>query len=291
MSNEEIPPDRLEQLLEQRMQEASELADLGEWQEAFDVLRDAEADAPHDATLLCALGRVALELESEDLAYDYFRRCLDAQPEDPAVLVLAGTALARYDDPAAEGALRLAALAAPDLAEARLAYGAYLSREGLLELALEELTAAQRAEPDDPRILRELGTALLLAGRAMDGAAELERAAAAAPDDPELRLLLGLALLGAGRVEDGAEEVHTAARELPDDGDAQLVAALASASQEWMDEAWQALARAEEAAGAPASDLLREVEEAVEGGPEAAEAFLQEHLAPSLLRERLSERP
>jgi hypothetical protein len=113
---------------------------------------------------------------------------------------------------------------------------------------------------------------------------------AAAPEDAQLRLLLGLALLGTGRVEGGAEELHAAARDLLDDGEAQLLAALASASQEWTDEAWQALARAEEAADAPPQDLLREAEEAVEAGAEAAEAFLQEHLAPSVLRERLAER-
>jgi hypothetical protein len=70
-----------------------------------------------------------------------------------------------------------------------------------------------------------------------------------------------------------------------------LAAALSASSQGWQDEAYAALARAEAAAEALDRDAIEEVEEAVEEGAEAAEDFLREQLGPSLLRERLLQRP
>jgi Flp pilus assembly protein TadD len=275
--------------LDQELLGASRLAEEGEWEEAFELLTTLERDYPEDATLLCMLGLVAGEVDASESAYDYFRRALAAQPEDPYVLVRLGRALARYDDPDAEGVLRLAAVTAPTLPETRLEYGAYLAREGIFDLAIAELKAAGELDPENPRIAREEGVTFLLAGRADLGVEALERAVALDADDSELRLLFGLALVAVDRLEDAAEELVRAGREMSTDADAQLAASLAASSQGWDDEAWGAFARAEAAPAPPDSQLMREVEEALEEEDGAA-ALLVEEVGPSLLRERLQER-
>lgn len=276
--------------LDQGMQEASRLADEGAWDDAFRVLLDLEPDYATDATLLCMMGVVAREADARGVAYDYFRRALAEQPQDPEVLVALGSGLAHYDDPDAESVLRLAAVTAPQLATARLHYGAYLAREGLFDTALQELRAAEQLDPDDPGAARELGVALILSGAVAEGAEALDRASTLAGDDAEMRLLYGLALLAAKRLEEAAEELHRAAAELPEDGEAQVLAALACGAQGWADEAWSALSRAEIAAFTPDPEVVREAEEALEAGDEAAEEMLLQSIAPPMLHERLHER-
>ncbi|CAN5850598.1 hypothetical protein BH23GEM6_BH23GEM6_25000 [soil metagenome] len=272
------------------MLEAFRLSEEGLWADVFRVLRDAEREHPHDASLLCMLGVAADEADVGGLAYEYYRRCLAEQPTEPMVLVKLGAGLARYDDPDAEGVLRLAALTAPHMAATRLEYGAFLAREGMFELALTELQEARRLAPEDPRVGTETAVALLLAGRSEEGADELERSLALAPDEGEVLLLHGLALLQAARREEGAEVLYRSGEALPDDGEAQLLAALACATQEWWDQAWDALSRAPDSVHPPAMEVTREVEDALEAGSEEARALLEEHLGPSILRERLLER-
>ena len=276
--------------LEEQLAEAAKLAEDGDPAAAFELLLELEQRSPEDPTLLCMLGVMAGEADASGMAYDYFRRCLAAQPEDPHLLATLGAGLARFDDPDAEGVLRLAAVTAPNLAVARFRYGAYLAREGMLELATTELTAAQELEPENAEIKRELGIARLLAGADASAVEALEDAAGLAPDDVDVRMLHGLALLRTGGLTGAAEELHAASLAAPDDTDVQLLAALACASQEWSDEAWEALARAEGASTPAESALLREVEEAIDAGAEASEDFLLTQLAPALLRERLFER-
>ena len=275
--------------LQLRLQEASQLSDEGHWPEAFEILREEESRFPRDPTLLCMLGIAAAEVDAGGLAYDYFRRCVAEQPTDPYVLVPLGVGLARYDDLEAEGVLRLAALSAPEMPLARLHYGAYLAREGQLELALDELQAARRLDPADGRIARELGAVHILAGRTREGLDELEHAAGLADDDAETRLLFGLALVQAGRMDEAAEELYRAAMELTSDGEVQLASALSCAVQGWSEQAWDALARADLAELVADSQLKDEVEEAIEAGAEEAESLLADELAPTMLRTRLQE--
>lgn len=275
--------------LQERLQEASRLSDEGRWPEAFEILAEEEKDHPDEPTLLCMLGVAAEQVDAAGLAYDFYRRCLAEQPTDPFLLVPLGVGLARYDDLEAERVLRLAALTAPDLAITRLHYGAYLTREGQLDVARSELEAARQLDAGDPRIARELGGAYVLSGQVEPGLEELERAVQLAEDDSEIRLCYGLALLHATRMEEAAEELHRAAVEMTPDGEVQLAAALVCASQGWWDQAWDALARADLAEWTADSQLKDEVEEALEAGSEEAEALLLEDLAPSMLRARLLE--
>jgi hypothetical protein len=110
-------------------------------------------------------------------------------------------------------------------------------------------------------------------------------------DESWLRGLYGLALLEtADRRDEGAEQLYQVSTERTDDMEIHLLSALASAAEGWEDEAWNAVARAEAAAEALDADLIREVEEAVEAGPEASLDLLREQLGPLLLRDRLHQR-
>lgn len=269
------------------MAEASELGDAGDWEGAFEILAAEEEAHPEHPTLLCMLGVASRELGWDGQAYDYFRRCVHAGPSDPLVLVTAGTGLASLDDPEAESVLRLAALTAPSLVEARLSYGAYLAREGLTEQALAELHAARDLDPSDADVRAELGAAHLRAGEPAPGLEELGEAVSLRPEDTWTRVLYALALQQSERGDEAAEELYRASLDDESDGEAQVLAALACAAQGWEDEAWNALARAAQAQNAAAPALLQEAEEAVEEGSDAAAELLAEEVAPSLLRERL----
>lgn len=270
--------------------EAESLGAQERWDEARDLLLEALGDHPADARVLCWLGIASQRTGDEGEAYEFFRRALAESPSDPFVLAAAGSGVAAYDDPEAEGALRMAALTAPDFPFARSAYGAYLAREGLFAEAAAELEAARDLAPDDGAVRAELGFAYLLAGRTDDGLDQLTEALSRQEDDAWLRAVYAVALAGAGRHEEAAEELHRASLERVEDVEVQLASALASAAEGWEDEAWNAHARAEQASEPGDQNLVVEVEEALSDGPEAAAAFLREHVGPSLLRERLLQR-
>lgn len=286
---EDEAPDEATAAVDALVAEAESLGAEERWDQAQTLLLEALPDHPHDPLLLCWLGIACERMGEESEAYDFFRRCLAEEPSDPFILAAAGSGVAMYDDPDAEGALRLASITAPQFPFARSAYGAYLAREGLYDDALRELTAARDLAPDDAAIRAELGVAMLLAKRTEEGVAELEEALARS-DDAWLRGLYALALLETGRSEEGAEHLYKASRERLDDVEIHLLSALASAAEGWDEEAWAAVARAEDAADAVDRALVQEVEEAVGDGPDAARDFLSEHLSPSLLRERLHQR-
>lgn len=272
--------------LDEQLAEASRLSEEGEDQLALDLLLGLEADYPDDATLLCMIGALAAHAGAEGMAVDYFRRCLDKSPTDPTLLITAGSGLALSGDAAAEPALRMAVLTAPDLPAARLHYGNYLVRAGLLEQGLEELSTARRLDPDDSGIREASGLAYLLAGRAGEALVELE-AAATGSDDPSARLLYGLALIQEGDLSRAAEELLPLAESMVEEAEVQAVLALVFGIEGWENEAWLALSRAEEAEVRVDPAALREVEEAIEGGEESMRALLLDEIAPSALRERM----
>ncbi len=269
---------------------AQSLGEDGRWDDAYALLAEALDEQGDDALLLTWAGIAAQRLGEESESYDRFRAALALEPSDPFVLAAAGSGIAALDDPAAEGALRTAALMAPDFPFARLSYGAYLAREGLLDDAIAELEAARGLAPEDGLVHTELGIAYLLARRTDAGLDALEEALSRTPDDAWLRGLFGLALVDAGRGEEGAEQLHQAATEREEDVEVQLIAALAMAAEGWEDPAWEALARAESNADSSDRELISEVEDRLEAGPDAAGEFLRLDLGPTLLRERLLQR-
>jgi len=271
------------------LSEALALGDEGRWPEMAQLLADALSEAPDDPYILCWAGVAERELGNEGAACDLFRRCVAQDPTDAHLLAIAGSGLAAFDDPAAEGALRAAALTQPDLATARIQYGAYLARAGLFEEALEHLQAGVSLAPEDPVAHGELGVALALKGDLEGAASAMEVALDLAPEDSWTRLLLGLITLERGEEQEAAEILLAAADERTDDGEAQVLAALAAAAAGWLDAAENALARAEYSVQGSDIGLFEEAGEAIAGGAEAARALLRDHVAPSALHDRLTQ--
>lgn len=271
------------------LREAFELGEDGRWEEMATLLAETLEREEDDPYLLCWLGVAEGELGNDGSAYEAFRRCIEQEPTDANILALAGAGLAQFDDPDAETALRAAALSAPDLPLARLNYGAYLSRAGFHDEALEQLGAARDLIPDDPVIRAELGAAHVLRGQPRDGIPELEEALLLAPDDSWTRILYGLVLLEVDRPGEAAEELVRAARERDHDAEAILLGALGAASQGWEDAAEELLVQAEYAADGADMKLIQEVESAIRSGDEGALRMLRRSLGPSTLRERLQQ--
>jgi tetratricopeptide (TPR) repeat protein len=267
------------------------MAEDGEWEEAADLLRDALEEHGDDPHVLCWLGIAERELGLEGIAYERFKRALDHEPEDPVLLATAGNALAAFDDPAAEAALRTAAMVAPELPQARWMYGAYLVREGLLEKGMEELDAALRLDPDDPVINLERGVGWALAGDMDSATHAFGRSAELDPGEGWALVLLGLAWIELGEMEEAVRALDEGARLRPDDLEAQLLASLAMAAADRPDDAVEMVERARFHVGEGDRALLLQVEERLDEGPDAARRFLRGSLAPSALRERLMERP
>lgn len=282
---------RAESDIEQILQRALQLGEDGEWEEMADHLEAALEDHPEDPFVLCWLGVAEREMGLDTMAYDHFKECLAQQPEDPHVLATAGNAVAAFDDPDAESALRAAALMAPELPLARWMYGAYLSRAGMLERALEELGEAVELDPRNPTIHFELGVALALNEELELAVDELDEAARLDPDDGWSRVLLGLTLLELDREEAAARELAEGARRRPQDVEAQLLTALTAASSGHVDLGYEMLERARQRAEGAGETMVVEAEERLNQGAEASRAFLRETLAPSAFRERLMARP
>lgn len=271
------------------LQDALGLGDEGRFDEMADLLETALRDAPDDPYLLGWLGVANREMDRDGVAYEYFKRCLAEQPEDPQLLALAGAGLAAFDDPEAETALRNAAVTGPNLPDTRLQYGAYLAREGLFDDALTHLRAAVQLAPDDPVMHAELGIALALKQDYAAAADAMNEALSLARDDSWTRVLLGLIELELGHVELAAELLIEASNERAEDGEAQALAALAAAAAGWGDAAEDAYARAGYAEEPVDPELLSEIDDRLVLGAEAARTFLLETVAPTALHDRLTQ--
>lgn len=275
--------------VEATLRDALELGDQERWDEMAELLTEALESHPDDAYLLGWLGVAEGERGRDGVAYEYFRRCLEEEPVDPQLLALAGSGLAAFDDPEAEHALRAAALSGPDISTTRLQYGAYLSRAGLIDEALEQLRAALELDREDPVIHAELAAALALSGDHAAAAARMEEALALAPEDTWSRVILGLLYMETEDVERAAEHLVHAASERTDDPEAQVLAALAATAAGWEGAAQDAIARAPYGAEGADAAMIDEAETAIAGGAEPARRMLRSSIGPSALRDRLME--
>ncbi|MEX0935403.1 MAG: hypothetical protein WD013_00770 [Gemmatimonadota bacterium] len=281
------PSDEVEGLLQKALVHAED----GEWDRMAEGLRQTLEDHPGDPYVLCWLGMAERELGMEGIAYERFKRALEAEPEDPVLLATAGNAVAAFDDPAAEAALRTAAMIAPQLPQARWMYGAYLAREGMVEKALDELRAASELDPEDAVIRYEYGVAKAL-GDDLEGAVFLfAHAAENRPGDGWILLMLGLANLLLGELDDAIGPLEEGARLRPEDVEAQLLSALAFAATGWDERSLEMVERARFLAEGADVGLIGEAEARMEDGAEAARRFLDTTIAPSSFRERLMQRP
>lgn len=273
------------------LERALALGEEGDWEGMALLLRDALEEGEDQAQVLCWLGVAERELGMEGVAYERFKQCLALDPDDPHVLATVGSALAHFDDPEAEAALRSAALRAPELPLTRWMYGAYLAREGMVEEALSHLDAAVELDPEAPTPVLERGIARALQGDAGRAIEDLGRAAALDPEDGWGRILLGLLEVEEGRLEEAAGDLAEGARLREDDIDAQILAALASAAVGWDAQAQEMLERARLHAQPGDLDEIVSAEERIDDAPGAARELLEDVIGPSSLRERLMARP
>ncbi len=278
--------------LESLLARVLSLGEEQDWSGAATLLTEHLEEFDDQPAIHCWLGVAERELGMEGMAYERFKRALALEPTDPYVLATAGNGVAAFDDPDAERALRTAALTAPELAVARLLYGAYLSREGLYEEAAAELAAARALDEDDPQVRYELGVLAAFRERWEEAADALAEAVRLAPDDAWIRSVFGLVLLEVEeRDEEAAAELDEAARLDENDFGAQVAAALAAAAIGREDLAWEMLERARLVAIETDLVMVEDVEDRLAAGRAAGAALLREEVAPSLLRERLHERP
>jgi tetratricopeptide (TPR) repeat protein len=273
--------------VEQALEDALQLGEEGRWEEMAALLERALKEDAEEPYVLGWLGVAHRELGNDGIAYEYFKQCWQNDPLDPQLLALCGAGLAAFDDPDAEAALRAAALTGPDVAIARLQYGAYLAREGLFDQALDHLNAAVELEPEDPIMRGELAVAHALKGDHRRAAEKFEETLELEPEDSWSRVLLGLVQLELKESERAAETLIRAAEERTDDAEAQILAALAAASVGWEDAATDIIARAEYAEESVDTELLEETRERIEDGADAAGSFLQDVVAPAALHDRL----
>lgn len=281
------PGEDVAPILERALQRAED----GEWDAMAAILREALEEKGENAYFLCWLGLAERELGLEGIAYERFKRCVAIETRDPVVLATVGNALASFDDPDAEAALRTAALLAPDLPQARWMYGAYLAREGFLREGVEELEAAVELAVDDPLIRVELGVAHALSDDLATAATAFHQGLELDPEDGWTMILLGLTRVALGDVDEGAPLLEEGARMRPEDMEAQFLAALAWCAEGWDERALEMLERGRLHAEEVDASLVAEVEARLEEGSEAARTFLSTTLAPSSFRERLMLRP
>lgn len=277
--------------IEPTLRRALNMGEDGDWEAMADHLEEALEEDEDNAYYLCWLGVAEREMGLDTMAYEHFKECLEKQPEDPHVLATAGNAVAAFDDPDAEAALRTAAMTAPELPLARWMYGAYLSREGLLEKALDELHAAAELSPDDPMVVVELGVALALDEQLTEAVDVFDRAVRLDPENSWARVLLGLTLVEQERYEEAARELSEAARRRPEDVEAQLLAALTAAVTGRLDLGYEMLERARQRSEGMDESLIVRAQERIDEGTDGARTFLDDTLAPGAFRERLMTRP
>jgi tetratricopeptide (TPR) repeat protein len=268
-----------------------QLGEEGDWEGMAQGLLEALDVTPGDPALLCWLGVAERELGLPGSAYERFKEALAQDPEDPFVLATLGNGLAQFDDPDAEAALRSASILAPDLPMARWFFGAYLSREGLHEEAMRELTAASELAPDDPAIAYEVGVALALQGKLDQAADALTHSVDLDPGEGWSQVVLGLVEAELDRMEAAARDLSEGARLCPEDVEAQFLAALAAQATGLEDLAYEMVERGRQGALPGDLPLLEMVEARIEEGPESAGAFLLQEILPGSLRERLMSRP
>lgn len=281
-------PDDLVQSVLDRAHEAGEEGDFATMTER---LLEGLEDHPGNPYLLCWLGVAEREQGPGGVAYDHFLACLAARPTDAYILATAGSGIAAFDDPDAEGALRTAALLAPDLPLARWLYGAYLIREGMLEDGLRELRAAKELDGEDALVRYELGVGLALSGKREEGIEEMYRSVEQDAADGWVHVVLGLLLAEEGRMPEAAGVLEEGARLRPEDIEAQLIAALAGAASGEEDAPFEMLERARQWAEGADRALVDEVESRLDDGAEESATWLVEQMGPTALRERMMTRP
>jgi len=218
-----------------------------------------------------------------------YLRLLGAEPGDAAALEgAARTAAAQGEHAAACGHWRAALDLDPASTRLRQALGASLMAAGELQAAEAEATTLLAAEPDSAQALNLLGVVRKRMGKPADAVETFRRATVAAPADHASWYNLGNTLLGLGRAAEAVEPFFTARKLRPDESETARLLGHALASAGRTGEALMALdlaarldpkndrihtsrAIALQRGGAPAAEVLAEIEKAIALDPDNLE--------------------
>jgi tetratricopeptide (TPR) repeat protein len=201
-----------------RLRAANVLHELKRGDEAYQALRDLQADAsaPEDARRDAYI--LEAELRNKDKngvgELDAYARGLAAFPDDPDILYARALGWERRDNVArAEADFRKILVADPDSTATLNALGYTLAdRTTRYQEALELIDRARTADPDNAAIIDSYGWVLYRLGRKEEALTELRRAFAM-QKDPEIAAHVGEVLWDLGR-KDEARKYFEEARKL-----------------------------------------------------------------------------
>jgi tetratricopeptide (TPR) repeat protein len=201
-----------------RLRAANVLHELKRGPEAFQALRDLQADAsaPEDARRDAYILEADLRGKDQDGEgeLDAFARGLAAFPDEPEILYARALGWERRDDIArAEADFRKILVIDPESTAALNALGYTLAdRTTRFQEALDLIDRARAAEPDNAAIIDSYGWVLYRLGRKEEALLELRRALAL-QKDPEIASHVGEVLWDLGR-KDEARKYFDEARKL-----------------------------------------------------------------------------
>jgi tetratricopeptide (TPR) repeat protein len=201
-----------------RLRAASVLHELKRGDEAYQALRDLQADAsaPEDARRDAYILEAELRNKDKNDAgeLDAYARGLAAFPDDPDILYARALGWERRDNVArAEADFRKILVADPDSTAALNALGYTLAdRTTRYQEALELIDRARAADPDNAAIIDSYGWVLYRLGRKEEALTELRRAFSL-QKDPEIAAHVGEVLWDLGK-KDEARKYFEEARKL-----------------------------------------------------------------------------
>ena len=171
---------------------------------------------PEDAQALFALGRLRLDRGEAEAAAEAFRRVAVLTPENRAATGFLIEALLKAKK-GEEAEVALGELLARDPAalEARITLADLQGERGDHTAALDTLRSAPAAQRDDPRLQRQIGSALYRAGDLEGALAAAEAVLTREPGERQPALLKALVLAAQGKNREAGELLAGLRREDP----------------------------------------------------------------------------
>lgn len=197
--------------------------DAGRKSEAATLYEQALQLAPNDPDLLLKLGMFQLAAGNRDEAIRLLEHCVRVAPKDgDAQFYLAQAWRLNGETDRALAAMRASATLEPANPDILQKYGEYLLSAEKYPDALDYLTRAQKANPQQPGIDYDLGAASYKLMDLATAQTSLTRALAAQPGDANALALLGTVQIHLAQWQDASANLQRALALNPGDTGAQL---------------------------------------------------------------------
>ncbi|HEY7306444.1 MAG TPA: tetratricopeptide repeat protein [Bryobacteraceae bacterium] len=268
-------------------QHGVQLAQRGDLPAAIEQFRTALKLDPKEPAVWYHLGLAYDQARQTDEAMAGFEEALRLQPAHvEARYMLADCCHKRGDFAGELNLLSEVVKRAPEFADAHYNYGVALKRQGKVQAAAEELRAAVRLKPADPKYLLALGVSLVEVDR-KEAVRVLRDAVRYRADDADAHYNLGLALATDGQDTTAVPELKRALELNPKHAAAVRAMGVTFIHQGKFDEAVAALQRALELAAndAEAANNLGTAQlrlKNVNGAVESLEKAI--HINPNLIK-------